>query len=536
MRSSDRHNEEDWETDEYPKIKLVMTGGAICLIAVICLIYMLMHRSGQDAPENDPAVTVEQQNPGNDSAAIMEQQNPEEATESRLGDESVGDVLSSDENEVIEQDDPQMAVENQAQEGEEVLVNRILTGSDAVETQEITVGIDVSKYQGTIDWAKVAATGIDFAMIRVGYRSMDTGEIVEDTNARYNLQEASANGIHVGAYFFSTAITEAEAIEEADWVAELISGYPITYPVAYNCEGFNTAASRQYGLSSEQRNACAVAFLKEIYNWGYTPMFYASKGELEGDLIWNASTLEQNYKMWVSWYGGEIYPQRQTPDYSGSCAMWQYTNKGIVDGITEEVDVNVAYFGYENAAEAHSDIAPEYAEADAEALMRFTNTDESVTAKDATNLRNIPSQGEDSKVIYTLKNGEVAHQTGVSESGWSRVEYNGETLYAVTSYLTTDLSARPAAESSNPATGAAVETDDGIKTVFTECNDRVSPKIEVNLRTLPSVTNPDSQIVVTLPYGEVVNRTGINQDYGWSRVEYNGQTLYCISSYVYVVE
>ena len=150
--------------------------------------------------------------------------------------------------------------------------------------------------------------------------------------------------------------------------------------------------------------------------------------------------------------------------------------------------------------------------------MVFTQVQETVTAKDATNLRDIPSQGEDSTVMYTLQNGETATRIGISD---------GETYYAISNYLTTDLTVKPQ---------ETVPEDDGIKTVFTACNEQVSPKIEVNLRTLPSVTNPDSVIVVKLQYGEVVTRTGINTDVGWSRVEYNGQTLYCVSSYVYVVE
>lgn len=158
--------------------------------------------------------------------------------------------------------------------------------------------------------------------------------------------------------------------------------------------------------------------------------------------------------------------------------------------------------------------------------MNFVEVEETVTAKDVTNLRDMPSQGEGSTIMATLENGQTATRIGTSETGWSKLEYNGEIYYAVSSLLTTDLTVKP----QEPV------VDDGIKTVFTDCSDRVSPKIEVNLRTLPSVTNPDSVVVVTLPYGAVVTRTGINTDVGWSRVEYEGQVLYCISSYVYVVE
>ena len=89
----------------------------------------------------------------------------------------------------------------------------------------------MSKYQGTIDWGQVKASGVDFAMVRVGYRAKTTGILYEDPGARYNLQEANANGIQTGAYFFSSAVTQEEAREEAEWVASFIAKYKITYPV-----------------------------------------------------------------------------------------------------------------------------------------------------------------------------------------------------------------------------------------------------------------------------------------------------------------
>ncbi len=417
-------------------------------------------------------------------------------------------------------------------EGATSEITQILVNDSVAETDALTLGIDVSKYQGTIDWKKVADSGVEFAMIRVGYRTQNTGEIIADPNAKYNMQEATSNGIKIGVYFFSTAISEEEAREEAEWVKDYIAQYAITYPVAYNCEGYDNADSRQVGLGKVERTSFAKAFLDTVYEAGYTPMFYASKGELSNDTAWETSYLQKHYKMWVSWYPAAPYPETSVADYSGDLAMWQYTNNGHVDGIEKPVDVDVAYFGYEASANAHDETAPEAAEADVEALMHFEAVEESVTAKDATNLRDIPSQGEESTVQYTLKNGEVVTRTGISDSGWSRVEYDGQTLYAVSNYLTTDLSVKKP----DPQPTQPPAEDDGIKTVFTECNEQVSPKIEVNLRTLPSVTNPDSQVVVKLKYGKVVTRTGINTDLGWSRVEYDGQTLYCVSSYVYVVE
>jgi GH25 family lysozyme M1 (1,4-beta-N-acetylmuramidase) len=438
------------------------------------------------------------------------------------------DEETDDTEDAADTEDPETAAASAT--GASVSVEQLLSATTVSENQNPTLGIDVAKYQGTIDWSAVAASGIDFAMIRVGYRTMESGEICADTNARYNMQEACANGIQIGAYFFSTAINEQEAIEEADWVADYISKYAVTYPVAYNCEGFNTAGNRQYGLSTSERSKIASAFLGRIYERGYTPMFYAAKSELANNALWDTSSLELSYKMWVAYYGTN---GTESIGYDGACAMWQYTNRGTVDGISKPVDIDIAYFGYDGTAAAKSDEAPETASADVEALMNFTSVNETVTAKSTTNLRNIPSQGSDSTVMATLTNGDTATRTGTSSSGWSRVEYQGNVYYAVSSYLTTDLNA-PAQTTSTAAEGS--DSGDGLKTQFTACQDSVTAKIEVNLRTLPSVTNPDATVAAVLHNGEVVTRTGINNDYGWSRVDYNGQTLYCITSYLTAAE
>lgn len=426
-----------------------------------------------------------------------------------------------------ETEDPQTATMSTDQ-GTEVNITELLSSGSVAETDQVTIGIDVARYQGTIDWAQVAASGIDFVMVRVGYRADTTREICADTNAKFNMQEAQKNGIKVGAYFFSTAATTQEAVEEADWTADFIAQYQITYPVAYDCEGFDQPDSAQYHLTNAQRTDIAIAFLQEIYSRGYTPMFYSSMGELNGNAKWDTDRIAGTYRIWVSQYPAAPYPQTTASSYSGTHAMWQYTNRGTVDGISRPVDVNVAYFGYEGTAEAQSEETPEEAHADVEALMNFRSVSENVTAKDSTNLRNIPSQGTDSTVVYTLRNGETIARTGISDSGWSRLELNGQTVYAVSSYLTTDLNYKIPEPSSQEGSGSG----DGLKTKFAERNEQVTAKIEVNLRALPSVTNPDATVVAVLHNGEYVTRTGINEEYGWSRVDYNGQTLYCISSYL----
>lgn len=481
-----------------------------------------------------------------------------------------------------------------------------------VETEEMTFGIDVAKYQGTIDWAAVGNSGIDFAMIRLGYRAMADGMIVEDSNARYNLQEASKAGIPVGAYFFSTAVSEEEAAAEAAWVAEMVARYPITYPIVYDCEGYNEPDSRQYHLNKTRRTDIALAFLETIEKLGYEGMFYASKNELHKDAGWEVSRIEEDYKVWVAQYPEQPYPVTTASSYTGKHQMWQYSMEGTVAGISQPVDLDIAYFGYDGIEPAKNTEPPEEAFPDPTALMNFREVSEVVTAKEETRLRNIPSQDEDSQILFLLKNGETAQRIAISDSGWSRLLYQNTVCYAVSSYLTTNMNYVPGQEEDpegiqtqfssvdeqvtakemvnlrvlpsvenedadviaqlkngdvarrigisdngwskleykgtvcyavtsylEPVSGSAkpaVPDTDGIKTEFEPVNEKVTPKDAVNLRTLPSTEHPDVRVIVKLKKGEIVTRTGINRDLGWSRVEYNGQVLYCVSSYLRVVD
>ena len=418
------------------------------------------------------------------------------------------------------QEDPQAKIE---EEKEEAKVQLPDLKASQYETDEITTGIDVSEFQGNIDWKAVADSGIDFAMIRVGYRGMKNGEIKEDACAKYNLQEASKNGLKIGAYFFSTAVTEEEAKEEAEWTKNLLSGYPVTYPVAYNCEGFQNPSSRQFELSVEERTKLADAFLKSIEEGSYTGMFYAAKNELDDNNLWNADDLSLNYRIWVAPYSDQTWPEKTKSDYTGDHVMWQYTNQGKLDGIKGAVDFNVAYFGYSQSQQAVDENGAEQVEANVEVGVNFTEVEEQVTAKDEVNLRSTMEQGSDDNIVGSMKNGETAVRTGVGNNGWSRIIYNGQTVYCVSNYLTTDLSYV-----------TPQETESEFKTKFTDVSENVTAKEVTNLRNRPSVESP-SEVIAELKNGEVIVRTGVSNE-GWSRVEYNGQTLYCISSYLEVVQ
>lgn len=402
------------------------------------------------------------------------------------------------------------------------------------EIETTTYGIDVARYQGTIDWDFVSRSGeVDFALVRTGYRGNPDGIIKEDSNARFNLQEGAKYGIPLGAYFFSTAVSQEEAIQEAEWVANLIAPYPITYPVVYDCEGFRDGESRQFRLTKGERTDIALAFLKRIEELGYEGMFYGAKNEIQNDTFWETSRIEKDYKIWVAQYPGDADPDLHTSSYTGTHAMWQYTMEGKIPGISQNVDLNVAYFGYDGIEPAKDPNTPEEVGPDVEAMMDFTLVNEAVTAKVETNLRDIPAQDANSTVLYTLKNGEIATRVAISSSGWSKLEFQGKTYYAVSSYLTTDMNYDPSAvEATQPE-----DTDgDGIETPFKTVNEKVTAKEYVNLRKLPSVEREDATVVCQLKNGDIAIRTGINEDLGWSRVEYNGQVLYCVSSYLKLAE
>lgn len=393
------------------------------------------------------------------------------------------------------------------------------------ETDSVTMGIDVARYQGTIDWQEVSSEEIDFAIVRVGYRGMKDGEITEDPNGRYNLQEAAKADIPLGVYFFSTAVSEEEAREEAEWVAEFIGGYPITYPVVYDCENFNNPDSRQYYMTKTERTDVALAFLEAIEKHGYEGMFYASKVDMELEKSWEVSRIEENYKIWVAQYPALPYPETRETSYSGTHHMWQYSMEGSVPGIRQPVDLNIAYFGYDGIEPPHSKKIPEEVEPDVEAMLDFEAVSDQVTAKEETNLRNIPSQDTDSEILRTLVNGEVAQRIAVSTNGWSKLVLDGNVYYAVTNYLTTDLAyVAPPKEEYLP-------NENGIQTQFVAVNQLVTAKQRVNLRKLPSVEHEDAVVLDELENGEIATCVGVSAN-GWSKLMYKGMTCYAVSSYL----
>lgn len=166
--------------------------------------------------------------------------------------------------------------------------------------------------------------------------------------------------------------------------------------------------------------------------------------------------------------------------------------------------------------------------------MTFQEVSETVTAKDVTNLRSEPNTADAENVLTQLMNGDTLTRTGINEdTGWSRLLWNEREVYAVTQYLTTDLSYRPPVAQGDPN---RVATIDGRVIIFVDCDDMITPKEYVNLRVEPSTSQGDSTVRAQLSNGEQAHRTGYSPDAGWSRVEYNGEVLYVVSSYVLTVQ
>ena len=207
-------------------------------------------------------------------------------------------------------------------------------GDGALSQSSGNRGIDVSKYQGNIDWGAVAASGINFAIIRVGYRGSSSGALIQDPNFKKNISGATKAGIKVGLYFFTQAVNEAEAVEEASMAMSLASGYKVTYPIFIDTE--SASNGRANGLSKSARTAVVKAFCQTVRNGGYKAGVYASKSWYANQL--NASALN-GYCIWVAQYNSSC-------TYSGKYDMWQYSSKGSVSGIKGNVDMNISYTGY----------------------------------------------------------------------------------------------------------------------------------------------------------------------------------------------
>ncbi len=194
--------------------------------------------------------------------------------------------------------------------------------------------IDVSKFQGEIDWKKVKSSGVDGAIIRVGNRGYgSTGKLIEDEYAKTNLENAKKAGIKIGVYFYSQAITEEEVDEEVQLCLDIIKGYELDYPVYFDTESSATNSGRADDLSADIRTKLAKRFCKAVEKEGYKAGIYSN-------LKWFIMSLNleelEDYDKWIASYDTQLY-------FPYKVSMWQYSETGSVDGITGNVDINVMF-------------------------------------------------------------------------------------------------------------------------------------------------------------------------------------------------
>ncbi len=193
-------------------------------------------------------------------------------------------------------------------------------------------GIDVSRYQGDINWKKVAADGIEYAFIRLGIRGASEGKLAMDAEYEDNIEGALKNDIEVGVYFFTQALTKEEAVEEAEFVLEHLEGYDVTYPVVLDVEEVTTKDPRTEDMTKQERTDVCIAFCERIKAAGYTPMIY---GNLKTFLLMVDMEQLEEYEKWFAFYQTPLY-------FPYEFSIWQYTSTGSVDGIKGDVDMNVS--------------------------------------------------------------------------------------------------------------------------------------------------------------------------------------------------
>ncbi len=194
-------------------------------------------------------------------------------------------------------------------------------------------GIDVSKFQGDIDWEKVAADGVAFAFVRAGYRGYGSGALVEDAYFAQNVEGAQAAGIAVGVYFYTQAITVEEALEEAAMVLELIAPYDLECPVVFDVEYVSGSSARMNSLTAEERTAVTLAFCEAIKAAGVEVMIYHN---MEVGAVLLDLTQLTDYAKWLAYYSDDFY-------YPYAFTIWQYSESGSVSGISGDVDMNISF-------------------------------------------------------------------------------------------------------------------------------------------------------------------------------------------------
>lgn len=248
-------------------------------------------------------------------------------------------VLDNIEYLMLTEDDIDPAKEDKAVNGAEEDADGTENTALQFDNGSAKLGIDVSKWNQEIDWEAVKDAGVEFAIIRCGYRGASTGALVIDPRYKENIEGAISAGIPVGVYFFTQALDEIEAVEEASMVIRLIEDYDVDYPVFLDSESAG-GRGRADGLDSDERTRAHRAFLQTIEAAGYETGVYASRNWLNDRID---MTRLSDYRIWLAEYA-------DAPTYDEHYYhMWQYTSKGTVDGISTNVDLNLCYMNIDTS-------------------------------------------------------------------------------------------------------------------------------------------------------------------------------------------
>ncbi len=275
----------------------------------------------------------------------------------------------------------------------------------------IAYGMDVSKWQGEINWDNVKASGIDFVIMRVGT------SYGKDVNFEYNYLGAKSRGINVGIYYYSYALTESEARAEAETVSTWLNGKSFEYPLFYDIED-----SSQLELTNDERTALCVAYNTVLENKGYLTGVYANKNWLSNYLDW--PLLAEKYVIWEAAWRVSGQPE---VDKSGECQLWQYTDQGSVNGVWGNVDLDVSYVNY-----------PEIIKRDGKNGFAPGSTGSSVGAyyKTTENVNLRTGDGTSYDKLLTIPKGSTVLLHTVNLWGtWAKVTYNGTTGWLKDEYL-----------------------------------------------------------------------------------------------------
>lgn len=399
------------------------------------------------------------------------------------------------------------------------------THNDMFEDTDLVYGIDVSSHQGTIDWDDVADDGIEYAIIRVGYRGYESGTLVADSYYKKNIEGALDAGLKVGVYIFTQAITKAEAVEEAEFVLDLINGYDIELPIAFDFEyaSGNTGRLYEAGLSVSAATKICAAFADTCIDAGYNAMIYANPSLFSSAL--DSEALEEDYYIWLANYTTQT-------SYSGLYTFWQYSSSGSVDGIDGNVDCDFWYDdGNMNAEKVSS------TKITLSATSKTIYTSNSFTLKATLS----PSDTTD-RVTYTSSKPWVAY---VTSSGKVKGVSKGTTTITATTtsglkktckvYVNENLSNYKILSISDKTyTGSAIKPSVTVQKK-TKNVLKVTTTANLNIRENPGTTY---DVVAVIPKGTTVSVYGSTTPYDtkWYAVKYtvSGTTYrgYVSSSYV----